>query len=322
MKRRRALVAAPALWLAAGTGRAQAPARIGVLGSVPYETWPRRAIFVEAMRERGWIEGTHFVVDALVEDGSPESRSALAAELVRRNPDLLLAPGTPAVGPLMQATRSIPIVFFAVGDPVGAGFVSNLARPGGNVTGLGGLGLGLGTKQLELLHQAVPRARRVGALVHPEYPGANLFLPELEAAARGLGLELRLVVLRSPDELVSAFAALARERVDALHAGGQPFLLPRAGQIAALVAEQRLPAVSYLPQLTRAGLLMSYNSSLDDTVRRLAYYIDRILKGTPAGEMAVEQATRFYLSLNLKTARALGLSLPQQLLLRADEVIE
>jgi putative ABC transport system substrate-binding protein len=138
---------------------------------------------------------------------------------VRRNPDLLLAPSTPAVGPLMKATRSIPIVFFAVGDPVGAGFVNNLARPGGNVTGLGGLSLGVGAKQVELLHQAVPRAKRVGALVHPEYPGAQIFLPELKAAAQALGVELRQVVLRSPDELDSAFAALARERVDALHLG-------------------------------------------------------------------------------------------------------
>ncbi len=319
------LIATPAVWLAAGSALAQSPARparIGVLGSVPYETWPRRAIFVEAMRERGWIEGTHYIVDTAVENGSPESRAALAAELVQRKPDLLLAAATPEVGPLMRATRSIPIVFFAVGDPVGAGFVSNLARPGGNVTGLGGLGSGLATKQLELLHQAVPQARRIGTLVHSEYPGVQVFLPELKAAAHSLGLELRQVELRAADELDGAFAALERERVDALHLGGQPFMLARAGQIAALVAEQRLPAVSFFPQLTRAGLLMSYNSSLDDTVRRLAYYIDRILKGTPPGELPVEQATRFYLTLNLKTARSLGLTLPRGVLLRADEVIE
>jgi putative ABC transport system substrate-binding protein len=323
--RRRHVFAGVATLLATHIALAQTPprpARIGVLGSVPYETWPRRAIFVEAMRELGWIEGAHFVVDALVEDGSPESRSALAAELVRRKPDLLLAAATPEVGPLMRATRSIPIVFFAVGDPVGAGFVSNLARPGGNVTGLGGLGPGLASKQLELLHQAVPQARRIGTLVHPEYPGVQVFLPELKAAAYSLGLELRQVELRTADELDGAFAALARERIDALHLGGQPFMLARAGQIAALVANQRLPAVSFFPQLTRAGLLMSYNSSLDDTVRRLAYYIDRILKGTPPGELPVEQATRFYLTLNLKTARSLGLTLPQGVLLRADEVIE
>jgi len=182
VKRRRILTAAPALWWAAGASRAQTPARparIGVLGSVPYETWPRRAIFVAAMRERGWVEGTHFVVETLVEDGSPASRTAPAAELVRRNPDLLLAPGTPAVGPLMRATRSIPIVFFAVGDTLSAGFVSNLARPGGNVTGLGGLSPGESAKQIKLLHQAVPRARRVGALVHPHYPGAQHALPFL-----------------------------------------------------------------------------------------------------------------------------------------------
>jgi putative ABC transport system substrate-binding protein len=323
--RRRMLIAAPALWLTAGASLAQTPprpARIGVLGSVPYQTWPRRAIFVEAMRERGWVEGTHYIVDAVVEDGSPEHRSALAADLVQRKPDLLLAPGTPAVAPLMKATRSIPIVFFAVGDPLGAGFVSNLARPGGNVTGLGGLALGLMTKQLELLHLAVPGARRIGAFVHPEFPGADVVLPDWRAAAARLGLELRQVVLRSPDELDAAFAALARERVEALHLLGQPFMLARAGQIAAWVAEQRLPSISPFPQLTQAGLLMSYNSSLDDTVRRVAYYIDRILKGTPPGEMAVEQPTRFYLTVNLMSASRLGLSLPRELLLRADVVIE
>jgi putative tryptophan/tyrosine transport system substrate-binding protein len=256
VKRRRILIAAPALGLSALSGLAQVPtrsARIGILGSQPYATWPRRAIFVEAMRERGWVEGAHYIVDAVVEDGRAEHRATLAAELVQRNPDILLAPGAPAVGPLMKATRTIPIVFFAVSDPVDAGFVSNLARPGGNVTGLGALGPGLVTKQLELLHLAVPRARRIGALVHPEFPGADIALPQWRAAARGLGLELRQVELRSPDELDSAFAALARERVDALHLLGQPFMLARAGQIAARVGEQRLPAISAFSQLTQAG---------------------------------------------------------------------
>ncbi len=318
-------MAGVAPWFATRVGQAQVPARqfrIGVLSPIAYETWSRRPIFVEAMRERGWIEGTHFVVDGVVDKGDPERMKQLALELVGRRPDVIFVPGTPGVGPMMAATRSIPIVFYAVGDPVGSGFVDNLARPGGNVTGLGGLGTGLGAKMLELLTQAVPRARRVGLLRDPDFPGFKVIFPELERAANGLGVALRPILLRTADDLDAAFAELAREKVDALHLFGNPFMPSNAARIAALVAEQRLAAISPFVQLTQAGLLMSYNSSLDDTVRRLAYYLDRILKGTPAGDLPVEQPTRFYLTLNLKAARAIGVTLPQSLLLRADEVLQ
>lgn len=312
-------------WLVTGVGKAQVPARqfrIGVLGTVPYETWPRRPVFVEAMRERGLIEGTHFFVDAVVDKGDPEGLKQLALELVGRRPDVIVSPGSLAVRPLMAATRSIPIVFFGVGDPVGSGFVDNLARPGGNVTGLGGLGSGQGAKMLELLTQAVPRARRVGLLRSPDFPGFKAIVPELERAANALGVALRPVLLRAADDLDAAFAELARDKVDALYLFGHPFMPTSGPRIAALVAEQRLAAISPFVQLTQAGVLMSYSSSQDDTVRRVAYYLDRILKGTPAGELAIEQPTRFYLTLNQTSARALGLTLPQSLLLRADEVLQ
>ncbi len=273
------------------------------------------------MRERGLIEGTHFVVDGLVDKGDPERMKQLTRELVGRRPDVIFVPGTPGVGPVMAATRSIPIVFYAVGDPVGSGFVDNLARPGGNVTGLGGFAAGLATKQLELLTQAVPRARRIGLMRDPDFPGFKATFPELERAANSLGVAFHAVLLRTAEDLDSAFAEPAREKVDALYLWGHPFMPSSAARIAALVAALRLAAISPFVQLTQAGLLMSYNSSLDDTVRRLAYYLDRILKGTPAGDLPVELPTRLYLTLNLKAARAIGITLPQSLLLRADEVI-
>ncbi|MEO7852682.1 MAG: ABC transporter substrate-binding protein, partial [Rubrivivax sp.] len=223
---------------------------------------------------------------------------------------------------LMQATQTIPIVFVNAGDPVGAGFVSNLARPGGNVTGLGGLASGLVIKQLELLKQAVPRAQRIGLAHNPDFRLHAIGLPDLQAAAQRLGVELRQVTLRSPDELGPAFATLTRERVDALLLLGQPFLLGAPAAVAALTQEHRLPTVSPFVGLTQAGVLMSYGNTFDDLLRRLPHYLDRILKGTPPGELPVEQPSRFYLTINLKTARSLGLTLPQSLLLQATEVIE
>ena len=274
------------------------------------------------MRERRWIEGTNYVLDTLHYDGHAERIPALAAELVQRRPDVIVAAGSTPVRPLMQATQTIPIVFLNAGDPVDSGFVSNLARPGGNVTGLGGLASALVVKQLELLKQAVPRAQRIGLAHNPDFRPHAVGLPDLQAAAQRLGVELRQVTLRSPDELGPAFAALTRERVDALLLLGQPFIFSAPAPVAALTLEHRLPTVSLFVELTRAGVLMSYGNTSEDVLRRLPHYLDRILKGTPPGDLPVEQPSRFYLTINLKTARALGLTLPQTLLLQATEVIE
>ncbi len=323
VKRRALLLGVAAPWLGAAFAQAPPrPARIAMPLAMPYTAWPRRAPFIEAMRERGWIEGTHFVVDVVQTDASPESMPAMAAELVQRRPDLIVTSATPTVGPIMKATSKIPIVFYGVGDPVGSGFVASLARPGGNVTGIGGLAAGAYAKQLELLTQAAPGGRRIGVLMNPDFPLHEEAWRELEPAAQRRGLQLRRVPLRSPDELDAAFAALAGERIDALHLFGQFFLVLNAARVAALVAQHRWPAVSGFEQLAQAGLLLSYTNRLDDDVKRVAYYVDRILKGTPPGELPVEQPSRFYLTVNLKAARALGLSVPQSLLLQADEVLQ
>lgn len=327
--RRRVVLATAAAGLArAGSTWSQAPVRMVRIGLIINNPWPDAqppqyvAIFAEGMRERGWIEGTNYVLDALHYDGHAERIPALAAELVLRRPDVIVASASPPVRPLMQATQTIPIVFVNAGDPVGAGFVTNLARPGGNVTGLGGFAPGLVVKQLELLKQAVPRAQRIGLARNPDFPGHAVMLAELLAAAQRLGVEYKQVTLRSPDELAPAFAALARERVDALHLLAQPFLLANPAPVAALTQEHRLPTISPLVGLTQAGVLMSYGNTFDDLLRRLPHYLDRILKGTPTGDLPVEQPSRFYLTINLKTARAIGVPIPSGLLLRADEVIE
>jgi len=328
LHRRVVLAAAAATLARTGSAWAQAPARMVRIGLITTNPWPNAqppqwvAIFAEGMRERGWVEGSNYVLDALHYDGHAERIPALAAELVQRRPDVIVASASPPVRPLMQATQTIPIVFVNAGDPVGAGFVSNLARPGGNVTGLGGLASGQGARALDLLKQAVPRAQRIGLAYNPDFRLHAVVLPELDAAAQRLGVELRQVTLRSPDELGPAFEVLARERVDALQLFGQPFILSAPAPVAALTQEHRLPTISPFVELTRAGALMSYGNTFEDLLRRLPHYLDRILKGTPPGEMPVEQPSRFYLTINLKTARALGLTLPQSLLLQAEEVIE
>jgi putative ABC transport system substrate-binding protein len=323
VKRRGALLGAAVAWLSPAFAQTPSrPARIAMPLAMPYAAWPRRAAFIEAMRERGWIEGTHFVVDVVKTDPGPEHMPSMAAELVKRRPDLIVTSSSATVGAIMKATATIPIVFYAVGDPVGSGFVASLARPGGNVTGIGGLAVGAYAKQLELLIEAVPGARRIGVPMNAQFPLHDEAWRELEPAAQRRGLQLRRVPLRSIDELDAAFTALAAERIEALHLFGQIFLALNAARVAALVAQHRWPAVSGFEQLTQAGLLLSYTNRLEDDVKRVAYYVDRILKGTPPGELPVEQPTLFYTTINLKTARALGLTLPQSLLLQATEVIE
>jgi putative ABC transport system substrate-binding protein len=323
VKRRGVLLGAAVAWLSPGFAQTPSrPARIAMPLAMPYAAWPRRAAFIEAMRERGWIEGTHFVVDVVQTDPGPQHMPAMAAELVRRRPDLIVTSSSATVGAIMKARSTIPIVFYAVGDPVGSGFVASFARPGGNVTGIGGLAAGAYAKQLELLTEAVPGARRIGVPMNPQFPLHEEAWRELEPAAQRRGLQLRRVPLHSIDELDAAFTALAAERIEALHLFGQVFLVLNAARVAALVAQHRWPAVSGFEQLTQAGLLLSYTSRLEDDVRRVAYYVDRILKGAPPGELPVEQPTRFYLTVNLKAARGLGLKVSQSVLISADEVIE
>lgn len=327
MKRRIVFLAAGASALYAGLACARTvgrPARIGVAASVPIRSWPPFAIFTEGMREAGWIEGRDYVIDEASYGGRAERIPAVVAELVARQPDLIVGSATPTMRPLMQATKTIPIVMFAVGDPEGQGFVSSLARPGGNVTGLSSLDHGMLAKQFELLLQAAPQARRIGVVLNPDIPPHAKGLGDVEAAASRAGVQVRTVPLRAPGDLEPMKQTLLRERVDAVHFFASTVLNTgdRAAPLAAFALQQRWPtAINDRPQVA-AGMLLAYGWRIEDLLRRLPYYVIRIVEGTPPGEIPVEQPTRFYTTLNLRTAKALGLTLPPSLLLRADEVIE
>ena len=302
----------------------QRPARIGWPGIAPTARGPMYAAFTEAMRERGWIEGTHYVLDGASYDGHTERIAQAVAEIVKRKPDLLIGSGTPPMRALMKATSTIRIVMFGVGDPVELGFVASLARPGGNVTGLAAPGQAMGGKQIELLMQAAPHARRIGLLFNPELTIHVSHLPFVEAAVQRQGVQLRPVELRSPDGIDAAVAALQRERVEAVHILPQPFLYAggHVARLAELALQHRWPTALVDVAHVRAGILVSYGWKIEDMVRRLPHYVIRILEGTPPADLAVEQPTRYYVGLNLKTARALGLTVPQSVLISADEVIQ
>jgi putative ABC transport system substrate-binding protein len=326
MTRRRTLIGGLAGGLLPWVGRSapgQTPRkvyRIGWLSATPYAGSSAQEPFVDGMRERGWVAGSHFTVENLHSEGRNERLPALAAELVRLKVDLIICAGSPATAAAKNASATIPIVFFFVADPVASGFVASLARPGGNITGLGGLALGAQSKYLELLREVAPKASRIAMFVNPELHAQ--LRAEIGPAAQRLGITLRAIELRSPSEIDAAFAAAARERVDALLIFGQPSLYGHTARVARMAIERHLPTVTPLEEATRDGGLMSYGSRIIDDVRRLPYYVDRILAGASPSELPVEQPTRFYLTINLRTARTLGLMVPQALLLRADEVIE
>ena len=276
--------------------------------------------FVRGMRELGWIEGQNFTIENLYYEGRGERLPALAAEAVQRKVDLILCAGTQTTTAAKDATTTIPILFYFVSDPVGSGFVASLARPGGNLTGMGGLGPGIFLKMLELLKEAVPKATRIAMFTNPTLHAA--FGVDAESAARSLKVTLKPIELRSPEELDSAFATIAREKVDALLIPGQPFLFREGARVAKMAIEQRLPAMIPFEEVARDGVLMSYGSRIIDDLRRLPHYVDRILKGAKPAELPVEQPTRFYLTINLKTAKAIGVTVPPSLLQRAAQVIE
>jgi putative ABC transport system substrate-binding protein len=297
--------------------------RLGWLSGSPVARTPTGDAFVASMRELGWIEGQNFIIEYLLSEGHSERFPALAAELLQRKVDLIIAAGTPPATAARNATSTIPILFYFVGDPVGSGLVASLARPGGNTTGLGGFGSGLHAKQLELLKEAVPTATRIAMMTNSDFPLHTIYRAEVEPAARRLGVTLTPVEVRIPEEIDGAFATLAREKIDAVLILGQPFLFGARDRIARLALEQRLPTTVAFAELAEAGVLMSYGASVLDDLRRLPYYVDRILKGgAKPGELPVEQPTRFYLTVNLKTAKAIGLTIPQSLMLRADAVIQ
>jgi putative ABC transport system substrate-binding protein len=280
--------------------------------------WPE---FVGRMRELGWIEGRNYKVDNLRYEGHTERLPALAAEAVERKADLIICAGTLPALSAKRATTTIPIVFYFVGDPVGAGVVASLAHPGGNVTGLGGLGPGIYAKMLELLMEAAPKSRRIAMLVNSTFSLHASFAEEAASVAGRMKVALMPIELRSPEAIDGAFATMARGNADALLILGQGFLVGEGPRMAAKAIAQRLPTMAPYDGVVHEGILMSYGSKLADDVRRVPYYVDRILKGAQPASLPVEQPSRFYLTINLKTAKAIGLAVPDALRRRADEVI-
>jgi len=297
--------------------------RIGYLGSGSSTSNPHLpGAFRQGLRELGWIEGQNIIIEYRFADGHLDRLPALAAEVVGLKVDIIAASPTPAALAAKNATGTIPIVFTSVPDPVGLGLVASLARPGGNVTGLTySVGFNIFGKDLELLKEAVPKARRVAVLSNPASPSQPLTVSEIRGAARSLGLQLLLVEARGPGDFDGAFAAMAKERVGALFVVTDPAFIPHRARLAELTAKNRLPSIFTQREDAEAGALMSYGPSLSDMYRRAATYVDKILKGAKPADLPVEQPTKFELVINLKTARAIGFTLPQSLVQRADEVI-
>ena len=309
----------------AAGAQAQQPGRIPRIGFLlPYSPGPdaRVEAFRQGLREFGYVEGQNVAIEYRWADGRFEQLPALAEDLVRLKVDVIVAAVTQASLAAKRATGAIPIVMVAVSDPVGSGLVASLARPGANITGTSSMTAEVVGKQLELLKQTVPKISRVAALWNPANPIFQAIQrKETEAAARTLGVQLRILEARGPDEIESAFATMARERTRALLVLGDPVFRSHRKRIADLAANGRLPAVSGTREFVDAGGLMAYGPSFTDMNRRAAYYVDRILKGTKPADLPVEQPTKFELIINLKAAKQIGLTIPPNVLARADKVI-
>ena len=310
--------------LAPLAARAQQMARIGYL-VLNLDVNPRnRDAFRQGLRDLGYVEGRNLVIEYRDAGGKPERLAASAAELVALNVDVIVSPGTLASLAAKRATATIPIVVPTIGDPVADGLVKSLAQPGGNVTGLSNLTNDLIGKCMQLLKEAVPGATRVAVLTHPGSATAKTdkdFATRAQAAGRSLGFVVQLIDAGRPVDLDRAFAEMSRWRANALVVMPYATLLQERARIVALAAKQRLPAVYAYRENVVAGGLMSYGADLADQFRRSAAYVDRILKGAKPADLPVEQPTKFELIINLKTAKALGLTIPQSILVRADEVI-
>jgi len=297
-------------------------ARIGFLGVGPATAWADQVeAFKAGLRDLGYVEGRNIVIEERWAE-STDQLPALAAELVRMNVDILVAPASTEVEPARQATRTIPIVFAQHADPVGVGHVASLARPGGNITGMSMVLTELAAKQLEILMDAVPQATRIGILWNPTTPSHPKVVKAIEAAARSLGVGLLMTPIQAVADFDGAFSTMAAERVDGFLVPGSPLANAQRAPLADLALKHRLPGIFANKANVRAGGLMSYGADFNYMYRHAALYVDKILKGEKPADLPVEQASKYELFVNLKTARAIELTIPPTLLARADEVIE
>ena len=324
--KRRAFIAAlggVAAWPLAA--RAQQSAKlptIGFLGATtPSPETPWTAAFVQRLRELGWIEGRNIAIEYRWAEGRDERFAEIAAEFIRLKVDVILTYATPSSIAAKKATAVIPIVFAAAGDPVGTGLVASLARPGGNVTGLSIQQTDLASKRLEMLREVLPGLRTVAILVDMGSPNSVLEMGEAQAAAGTLGLAVVRSEVRRVEDITHAFDAL-KGRADAVYVCGSPLLTTNQSRVTSLALGARLPTMHGFRSYVAAGGLISYGPNLPSLFQRAAEYVDKILRGAKPSDLPVEQPTKFDLTVNLVTAKALGLTIPPSLLARADEVIE
>jgi putative tryptophan/tyrosine transport system substrate-binding protein len=317
------LLGGAAAWPVAA--RAQQSGRLPTIGfmgpSTASATPQRAAAFVQRLREVGWIEGRNVAIEYRWAEGRNERAAEIAAEFVRLKVDIIVASATLTVVAARQATSVIPIVFAAVADPVGTGLVTSLARPGGNVTGLSLQQTDLAGKRVELLREVLPSLRRLAILANVDNPNIALETTEVQAASRTLGLEIVTLEIRRGQDIAPAFESI-KGRVDALYVANNPLLTTYQVRIITLALAARLPTMHGSREWVEAGSLMSYAPSFVDLHRRSADYVNKILRGAKPADIPIEQPTKFELVVNLTTAKALGLNIPETFLVRADEVIE
>jgi len=317
-----ALVVAAAILASIHPAEAQRPAKVRKVGflaqgsgpGVPFE------LFRQGLRELGWVEGQNIVI----ESRSAEARSRLAelaAELVREKVDVIVAQGA-ATGPAKMATTAIPIVFGYSGDPIEAGYIVSLARPGGNMTGITWLAFELVGKRLELLKEAASRVSRIAVLANPAHPGEQRELKETQSAAQTVGTTLQYHQVRASGDFDAAFDAISKEKADALLVFPDALTSAHRKRIAEFAVKHRLPSVFGREEAVEAGGLMSYGPNQGDAYRRMAVYVDKILKGAKPADLPTEQPMKFEFVINLKTAKQIGLTIPQSVLFRADKVIK
>ena len=328
MKRRRLLVSLAAGAIAPLASLAQAPGKVWRVGflSVRHldfvDSDSYYGPFTQGMRELGYVVGKNLVIEWRSAEGDASRLPELATELVRLKLDILVTAGTPASRAAQKATTTIPIVMISVADPVGSNLVKSFARPGGNSTGLSNMGFELGPKQLEMLLEMVPKNSRVASFMNPANPVSVLVLKNTQVAAQKLGVKLQTVEASTPQEIATGFTEMVRQNVKALIVPSEALFLQQKIQIVELATKHRLASIAGYADYVEAGGLMSYGQNLGENFKRAAIFVDKIFKGAKPGELPVEQPTTFELFVNLKTAKALGIKIPQTILVRADRVIE
>jgi putative ABC transport system substrate-binding protein len=329
MNRRESVIAVVALgaaaWPLASFAQQQGKVwRVGFLSLSREDSISLRntAAFLKGMRDLGYVEGKNLVIEWRFADGNFERLPEMASELVQLKVDVIVAVASAAIGAAQKATTTIPIVMATTGDPVGSGFVKSLARPGGNITGLSNMGGDTGAKHVDLLLTVLPKLSRVGVLVTPTSTTYRAISESVQAGAQKAGVKTLRAEASTPQEIEHAFSMMAREKAEAVIVGAAPFFGLQRQQIAELAIKYRLPSIFGFRSFVEAGGLMSYGTKLTESYVRSATYVDKIFKGAKPADLPVEQPVTLELVVNLKTAKAIGLTIPQSILLRADEVIQ